>query len=150
VVEGSGDHGCEYMTGGTVVVLGATGRNFAAGMSGGIAYVFDADGDFEKKCNMAMVTLEPVLSSSEQEAKIDRAVWHSVLRGGSGDSDEAILKNLIERHVAYTGSPRARKLLDDWSNSLVKFVKVFPLEYKRALGEMAAKAAKQTKAKVTA
>jgi glutamate synthase (NADPH) large chain len=150
VVEGSGDHGCEYMTGGTVVVLGSTGRNFAAGMSGGIAYVYDADGDFEKKCNMAMVTLEPVLSSSEQEAKIDRTIWHSVLRGGQGESDEVILKSLIERHLAYTGSLRALKLLDDWSNSRSKFVKVFPLEYKRALGELAAKASTKSKAKVAA
>jgi glutamate synthase (NADPH/NADH) large chain len=146
VVEGTGDHGCEYMTGGTVVVLGSTGRNFAAGMSGGVAYVYDADGDFEKKCNMAMVALDPVLSSAEQEAKIDKGIWHSVLRGGKGESDEAILKGLIQRHFDYTGSQRARKLLDDWSNSRGKFVKVFPLEYKRALGELAAKADNKTKA----
>jgi len=145
VVEGTGDHGCEYMTGGTVVVLGMTGRNFAAGMSGGVAYVYDAEGDFEKKCNMAMVTLEPVLSSAEQAAKIDRGIWHSVLRGGKGESDEAILKNLIERHFDFTGSQRARLLLDDWNSSRCKFVKVFPLEYKRALGELAAKAGKQAK-----
>jgi glutamate synthase (NADPH) large chain len=150
VVEGSGDHGCEYMTGGTVVVLGSTGRNFAAGMSGGVAYVYDADGDFEKKCNMAMVTLEPVLSTSDQEAKIDRGIWHSVLRGGEVASDESILKDLIQRHFDYTGSQRARKLLDDWNNSRGKFVKVFPLEYKRALGELAAKAGNKAKAKVTA
>ena len=150
VVEGSGDHGCEYMTGGTVVVLGSTGRNFAAGMSGGIAYIYDADGDFDKKCNMAMVALEPVLSSSEQESKIDRGIWHSVLRGGKGETDEAILKKLIERHFDYTGSQRARNLLDDWNTSRGKFVKVFPLEYKRALGELAAKAGKTTKKTVPA
>ena len=150
VVEGSGDHGCEYMTGGTVVVLGTTGRNFAAGMSGGIAYVYDADGDFEKKCNMAMVALEPVLSSAEQESKIDRGIWHSVLRGGKGETDEAILKKMIERHVGYTGSQRARAVLDDWNTSRSKFVKVFPLEYKRALGELAAKAGGKAKAKVAA
>ncbi len=150
VVEGSGDHGCEYMTGGTVVVLGSTGRNFAAGMSGGVAYVYDADGDFEKKCNMAMVTLEPVLSTAEQESKTDRGIWHSVLRGGKAESDEVILKKLIERHFEYTGSQRARQLLDDWNNSRGKFVKVFPLEYKRALGELAAKAGSKTKAKVAA
>jgi glutamate synthase (NADPH/NADH) large chain len=149
VVEGTGDHGCEYMTGGTVVVLGATGRNFAAGMSGGVAYVYDADGDFEKKCNMAMVALEPVLSAAEQEAKMDKGIWHSVLRGGKGETDEAILKGLIQRHFDYTGSQRARKLLDDWATSRGKFVKVFPLEYKRALGELAAKAG-NAKAKVTA
>ncbi|MES2932625.1 MAG: glutamate synthase-related protein [Pseudomonadota bacterium] len=138
VVEGVGDHGCEYMTGGTVVVLGDTGRNFAAGMSGGVAYVYDADGEFAKKCNMAMVALDPVLSSAEQDAKIDRAQWHAQSRGGKPESDEAILKHLIERHFKYTGSTRARNLLDDWTNSRGKFVKVFPSEYKRALGEMAA------------
>jgi glutamate synthase (NADPH) large chain len=150
VVEGSGDHGCEYMTGGTVVVLGATGRNFAAGMSGGIAYVYDVEGDFEKKCNMAMVTLEPVLSAADQEAKIDHGIWHSVLRGGKVATDESILKDLIQRHFDYTGSKRARQLLDDWNNSRGKFVKVFPLEYKRALGELAAKAGNKAKAKVMA
>ncbi|MGZ3253884.1 MAG: glutamate synthase-related protein, partial [Burkholderiaceae bacterium] len=148
VVEGSGDHGCEYMTGGTVVVLGETGRNFAAGMSGGIAYVYDPEGDFSKKCNMAMVTLEPVLNHVDQEAKIDRAIWHSQLRGGESQTDEAILKGLIERHFKYTGSTRARNLLDDWANSRTKFVKVFPTEYKRALGEL--NAAKLAKEKIAA
>jgi glutamate synthase (NADPH) large chain len=148
VVEGTGDHGCEYMTGGTVVVLGATGRNFAAGMSGGIAYVYDPDGDFAKKCNMAMVTLEPVLSSADQEAKVERAIWHSTVRNGEVQTDEAILKTLIERHFKYTGSTRARNLLDDWANSRGKFVKVFPTEYKRALGELSA--AKQAKEKIAA
>ncbi|MGE5622349.1 MAG: glutamate synthase-related protein [Bacillota bacterium] len=148
VVEGTGDHGCEYMTGGTVVVLGATGRNFAAGMSGGVAYVYDPDGDFAKKCNMAMVSLEPVLTSADQESKIDRALWHSTVRGGEGQTDEAILKGLIERHFKYTGSTRARNLLDDWNNARNKFVKVFPNEYKRALGEL--NAAKQAKEKIAA
>jgi glutamate synthase (NADPH) large chain len=143
VVEGSGDHGCEYMTGGTVVVLGATGRNFAAGMSGGIAYVYDPDGEFAKKCNMAMVTLEPVLTSHDQEAKIDRAIWHTTTRGGETQTDEAILKGLIERHFKYTGSTRARNLLDDWANGRSKFVKVFPTEYKRALGEIHAAQSKE-------
>src|SRR4030095_12069938 len=86
LVEGTGDHGCEYMTGGTVVVLGATGRNFAAGMSGGIAYVYDPDGDFAKKCNTAMVALEPVLSTQEQQERIDEAIWHL------GETDEYMLK----------------------------------------------------------
>ena len=144
VVEGTGDHGCEYMTGGTVVVLGNTGRNFAAGMSGGIAYVYDPDGDFAARCNMAMVTLEPVLSAAEQESKVARAHWHSLLRGGVAQTDEAILKGLIERHFKYTGSTRARNLLDDWSTMRSKFVKVFPTEYKRALGEMDAARNKQT------
>jgi glutamate synthase (NADPH) large chain len=148
VVEGTGDHGCEYMTGGTVVVLGATGRNFAAGMSGGIAYVYDPDGDFSKKCNMAMVALDTVLSSADQEAKLDRALWHSTVRNGEGQADEAILKGLIERHFKYTGSTRARNLLDDWANARSKFVKVFPTEYKRALGEL--HAAKQAKEKIAA
>ncbi len=142
VVEGTGDHGCEYMTGGTVVVLGNTGRNFAAGMSGGIAYVYDEDGSFAKKCNMAMVTLEPVLTASEQEATMAKAGWHSLTRGGERQTDEVILKGLIERHFKHTGSTRARTLLDDWSNARSKFVKVFPTEYKRALGEMHAAAAK--------
>jgi glutamate synthase (NADPH/NADH) large chain len=150
VVEGSGDHGCEYMTGGTVVVLGETGRNFAAGMSGGIAYVYDEDGSFAQKCNMAMVTLEPVLTVAEQEAKVDRASWHSLTRNGEIQTDEAILKNLIERHFKYTGSTRARALLDDWSAARSKFVKVFPTEYKRALGEMHAAKSATAKEKVAA
>ena len=136
VVEGTGDHGCEYMTGGTVVVLGETGRNFAAGMSGGIAYVYDPEIDFASKCNMAMVTLERVSSSADQEAKGERASWHSALRGGARQTDEAILKGLVERHFKHTGSTRARLLLDDWTAARSKFVKVFPTEYKRALGEM--------------
>ncbi len=134
VVEGTGDHGCEYMTGGTVAVLGKTGRNFAAGMSGGIAYVFDEDGQFATKANTAMVSLEPVLSESEQEARVPKAVWHL------GQSDEVNLKKLLEDHHRWTGSKRARDLLDAWSESRKRFVKVFPNEYKRALGEMAAKA----------
>ncbi|ASU37586.1 glutamate synthase subunit alpha [Herbaspirillum sp. meg3] len=146
VVEGTGDHGCEYMTGGTVVVLGGTGRNFAAGMSGGIAYVYDEAGDFAGKCNMAMVALEKVLSDTEQEASTDRAVWHSLQRGGNGQTDEVILRGLIERHFKYTGSTRARYLLDNWAASRGKFVKVFPTEYKRALGELnAAKATPKDK-----
>ncbi|MDY7573358.1 glutamate synthase-related protein [Actimicrobium sp. CCI2.3] len=136
VVEGTGDHGCEYMTGGTVVVLGETGRNFAAGMSGGIAYVYDPEGDFETRCNMAMVALDAVVPRAEQEAIGDKACWHSLQRNGDGETDEAILKSLIERHFKYTGSTRARNLLDDWSTARGKFVKVFPTEYKRALGEM--------------
>ena len=136
VIEGVGDHGCEYMTGGTVVVLGATGRNFAAGMSGGIAYVYDPDGSFAKKCNTAMVDLNPVLPSAEQEANVARAIWHTVKRGGEPQTHEAILKGLIERHFKYTGSTRARNLLDDWANARTKFIKVFPTEYKRALAEL--------------
>ncbi len=136
VVEGTGDHGCEYMTGGTVVVLGETGRNFAAGMSGGVAYVYDPQGQFAGKCNTAMVSLDPVLASSEQKAHADAALLHSVARGGVGELDEVILKGLIERHFKYTGSTRARVLLDDWASARGKFVKVFPTEYRRALLEM--------------
>ena len=135
VVEGSGDHGCEYMTGGTVVVLGSTGRNFAAGMSGGIAYVYDSDGDFEKKCNTTMCVLQSVAAESEQE-KTPKQGWHSERRGGLRETDEAILKRLVERHFKFTGSTRARNILDDWNNERAKFVKVFPTEYKRALGEL--------------
>jgi glutamate synthase (NADPH/NADH) large chain len=136
VVEGTGDHGCEYMTGGTVVVLGETGRNFAAGMSGGVAYVYDVNGDFAKKCNMAMVALDPVQRSADQEAGMEHAIWHSELRGGERRTDEVILKGLIERHFKHTGSTRARALLDEWSTARTRFVKVFPSEYKRALLEM--------------
>ena len=130
VVEGTGDHGCEYMTGGTVAVLGKTGRNFAAGMSGGIAYVYDEDGQFAKRCNTAMVSMDKVLSAAEQEASQDKAIWHQ------GQTDEAQLRKLLEAHNRWTGSKRARDLLDNWEVSRAKFVKVFPNEYKRALGEM--------------
>jgi glutamate synthase (NADPH) large chain len=137
VVEGTGDHGCEYMTGGTVVVLGLTGRNFAAGMSGGIAYVYDADGCFEARCNTSMVALEKVLSTAEQLVQTDPATWHR------GECDEIILKSLIERQFQTTGSEKARQLLDNWDTARKSFVKVFPHEYKRALGEIhAAKLAK--------
>ena len=133
VVEGVGDHGCEYMTGGSVAVLGATGRNFAAGMSGGVAYVLDIDGQFIKRCNTVMVDLEPVLPEAEQEAKVSRDLWHCAR------SDEAMLKGLIENHARYTGSAQAKEMLSNWANWRGKFVKVFPKEYRRALGELAAK-----------
>ncbi|KPK09476.1 MAG: glutamate synthase [Betaproteobacteria bacterium SG8_39] len=132
VVEGVGDHGCEYMTGGTVAVLGSAGRNFAAGMSGGIAYVLDSDGEFRRYCNTAMVDLEPVLAESEQQAKVPRDLWHL------GEADETILRRMIENHARHTGSRRAQSLLDAWPDARAKFVKVFPKEYRRALGELAA------------
>ncbi|OQW87274.1 MAG: glutamate synthase subunit alpha [Rhodoferax ferrireducens] len=135
VVEGTGDHGCEYMTGGTVAVLGKTGRNFAAGMSGGIAYVYDEDGQFAKRCNTAMVSMEKVLTVAEQQTSINEKLWHR------GLADEVQLKKLLEDHNRWTGSKRARELLDNWDASRQKFVKVFPLEYKRALGEIHAKKA---------
>ncbi len=142
VVEGTGDHGCEYMTGGTVAVLGTTGRNFAAGMSGGVAYVFDEDGQFNTRCNTAMVSLDKVLDEKTQTAETPQALWHR------GQSDEAQLKKLLEDHHRWTGSKRARALLDDWAQARTKFVKVFPNEYKRALGELAAASAeKPAKAK---
>ncbi|MCB8822414.1 glutamate synthase large subunit [Microvirga rosea] len=142
VVEGTGDHGCEYMTGGLVVVLGQTGRNFAAGMSGGIAYVLDEDGSFAKRCNLSMVDLEPV----EEEEDLMRRVLHhggdletkgriDILANMSG-SDEERLMQLITNHHTYTGSARAKEILDNWATYRTKFVKVMPVEYRRALQEM--------------
>ena len=145
VVEGVGDHGCEYMTGGTVVVLGATGRNFAAGMSGGVAYIYDEDGLFHTRANTSMVSLDKVLTDAEQRASVDESIWHR------GQTDEAQLKAMLADHLRYTGSRRARELLDSWDTVRSKFVKVFPHEYKRALGELhAAKVAASatSKAKV--
>ena len=147
VVEGTGDHGCEYMTGGTVVVLGTTGRNFAAGMSGGVAYVYDEDGLFGQRCNTSMATLEKVLPSAEQISKMPKSEWHApvdVKDGGERLTDEQILKGLIERHFRYTGSERAKALLADWENARTRFVKVLPTEYKRALGELWEKSQKKT------
>jgi glutamate synthase (NADPH/NADH) large chain len=130
VVEGVGDHGCEYMTGGVVVVLGQTGRNFAAGMSGGIAYVLDERGDFENRCNLAMVELESIGEDDvPKDLKID--LTQDLTR-----HDARRLKDLIERHNSYTGSGRARQILDLWDQYLPMFVKVFPVDYRRALLEM--------------
>ena len=113
VVEGTGDHGCEYMTNGLVIVLGKTGRNFAAGMSGGIAYCLDESGGFKtKRCNTAGVDLEDVVDPKDQQ----------------------LLAEWITRHAEITGSPRARWILENWDEMLPKFVKVFPHEYKRVLG----------------
>nr|WP_241233587.1 glutamate synthase large subunit [Altericroceibacterium xinjiangense] len=143
VVEGTGDHGCEYMTGGVVAVLGKTGRNFAAGMSGGIAYVYDEDGSFRERCNLEMVDLEPVAAAPDEDEGTgypqQRApgVWDN----GMGDMlrhDAERLRILVERHKLHTGSPRAAMLLDDWDTSLRKFVKVMPRDYARALQQMEA------------
>ena len=123
------------MTGGTVLVLGKTGRNFAAGMSGGVAYVYDEDGLFAQRCNTAQVALDKVLPATEQEATTDKAVWHR------DQTDEAQLRKLLEDHNRWTGSKRARELLDNWTEARAKFVKVFPTEYKRALGEIHARKA---------
>jgi glutamate synthase domain-containing protein 3 len=141
VVEGTGDHGCEYMTGGTVVVLGHTGRNFAAGMSGGIAFVYD-DGTFATRCNTAMVAMEPVLTEAEQaKAERELAAAGKGRLPHAGRSDEALLRELVERHLRYTGSTLALAILEDWESARRRFVKVFPAEYKRALTEMHAKRA---------
>ena len=128
VVEGLGNHGCEYMTGGTVVVLGLTGQNFAAGMSGGVAYVFDEDGLFAKRCNMGMVSLEKV---AHQASVASNAAHHL------DQPDEVTLLALINKHIEYTGSVRAKAILADWEYARAKFVKVMPNEYKRALIELA-------------
>ena len=116
VIEGCGDHGLEYMTGGRAVVLGATGRNFAAGMSGGVAYVYDPNGKFLVNCNLEMVALEEVVEAADVEE----------------------LKTLIENHSKYTGSAIAKQILDTWQKSLKHFHKVMPVDYKRALKELAA------------
>ena len=146
VVEGTGDHGCEYMTGGTVVVLGATGRNFAAGMSGGVAYVYDPKGAFAKHCNLSMVSLEPLLSEVEQTGVEQEAIAQGKGRKRHlGQSDEAIVKSLVERHLRYTGSTVALSIMDDWAAHRKHFVKVFPIEYKRALTDMYAESMKSTK-----
>jgi glutamate synthase (NADPH/NADH) large chain len=143
VVEGCGDHGCEYMTGGVVVVLGETGRNFAAGMSGGVAYVYDPKRRFESLCNLADVDLEPIrptdAASDDPERPRQRSV--SVEDNGMGDLlrfDAERLRVLVEKHLLYTGSARARELLDDWDNALACFVKVMPLDFRRALLDLRA------------
>ncbi len=146
VVEGVGDHGCEYMTGGTVVVLGETGRNFAAGMSGGVAYIYDPDGLFAARCNTAMVDLEPVLPVAKQTESMDADIWHAAARGAKAEADEVILKRLIENHFRYTGSMRAKALLENWDASRDAFVKVMPKEYRRALKELAVAARGKTAA----
>ena len=141
VVEGVGDHGCEYMTGGTVVVLGMTGRNFAAGMSGGVAYVLDEEGTFESRCNMAQVALEPVeeeIAARKGSGSGDELESHGKVDVRHlGVADEVLLKGLIERHAQFTGSQQARRILDDWAVYRARFVKVMPHEYRRALTEIA-------------
>jgi glutamate synthase (NADPH) large chain len=123
VVEGLGDHGCEYMTRGLVLVLGACGRNFAAGMSGGVAYVFDERGDFtEKRCNLESVDLEPLFAAQDMQ------------RAEAQQVEMKLVRDLVARHLALTGSPRAAWILDNWSDALSRFIKVFPHEHKRVLG----------------
>ena len=142
VVEGVGDHGCEYMTGGVVVVLGQTGRNFAAGMSGGVAYVLDEEGDFARRCNMAMVELQPVPEEDDMLERLHHHggdLMHKGMVDVSGDMtrhDEERLYQLVSHHLHYTGSPRAREILDHWADYRPKFRKVMPVEYRRALEDM--------------
>ena len=146
VIEGAGDHCCEYMTGGVTVVLGPTGRNFAAGMSGGIAYVLDEDGTFASRCNMAMVELEPMPAEEEINARVYHHARdlesHGLVEVMSDMSqfDAARLYLLISRHAHFTGSTVAKKILGDWSTWYPKFRKVMPVEYRRALNEMKAEA----------
>ena len=142
VVEGVGDHGCEYMTGGVVVVIGRTGRNFAAGMSGGIAYVLDEEGTFAERCNQAMVDLEPVPEEDDLMESLHHlggAIEHQGRVDVSPDMtahDEERLVMLIQNHVHYTGSVRGRRMLENWAAYRPKFVKIMPVEYRRALMEM--------------
>ena len=136
VVEGIGDHGCEYMTGGIVVVLGATGRNFAAGMSGGIAYVLDEAGQFEQRCNMAQVELEPISAEEDSISSVD-------LQSDLNRFDAQRLKQLIQQHLHYTNSTVAKNILENWTSYLPKFLKVMPTEYQRALLEKQAESTAQ-------
>ncbi len=143
MVEGCGDHGCEYMTGGVVAVLGKTGRNFAAGMSGGIAYVYDPEGNFSLLCNPAQVDILPISAEPDAEDGAGRPQQRtqSVYDNGMGDHlrhDAERLRILLERHHLHTGSARARALLDDWQTTLSKFVKVMPRDYAKALKQIEA------------
>ena len=142
VVEGTGDHGCEYMTGGCVIILGETGRNFAAGMSGGIAYVLDENGDFNERCNLAMVELEPIAAEDDllerlhhQGGDLETHGRVDVLNSMTKFDAERIYK-LVTNHYNYTNSDKAKLILNDWDNYLTKFVKVMPVDYRRALTEI--------------
>ncbi|HEY7765431.1 MAG TPA: glutamate synthase large subunit [Aestuariivirgaceae bacterium] len=142
VVEGVGDHGCEYMTGGVVLVIGDTGRNFAAGMSGGIAYVLDMRGDFASRCNLAMVDLAPVPAEEDSLERLHHHggdLEHHGLVDVSGDmtrNDAERIWQLLGRHYKFTGSIRARSILESWDRYLPRFVKIMPVEYRRALLEL--------------
>ena len=143
VVEGLGDHGCEYMTGGMVIVLGMTGRNFAAGMSGGVAFVLDEDGQFEQRCNLSMVALEAIPEEAAASETGEVETHGRVHFNHLNKADEHALREQIEKHLMYTGSERARLILENWSSYLPKFTKVMPTEYRRALQEIAAQKAKE-------
>jgi glutamate synthase (NADPH) large chain len=142
VVEGTGDHGCEYMTGGVVVVIGPTGRNFAAGMSGGIAYVLDEAGDFDRRCNLAMIDLEPVEAEEEVMRRLANQGGdlesHGLVdvMGDMTRQDAERLHSLIARHARYTNSAKAKLILESWGAYLPKFKKVMPVEYREALKQM--------------
>ncbi len=140
VVEGVGDHGCEYMTGGVVVVIGRTGRNFAAGMSGGIAYVLDEDGNFDLKCNTEMVTMERIEDRRPAGAASPTDGLAAVTRDMLGD-DAARLQTLLRNHARYTNSRRAQEILRDWGETLPRFIKVMPVDYRKALEQLRAKEA---------
>jgi len=139
VVEGVGDHGCEYMTGGTVVVLGNTGRNFAAGMSGGIAYVLDPNERFDQYCNTTQVELKSIIAGDDSEYldDIETAAGSLLIQHQADQDDQLILHQLIQRHHHYTGSEKAQEILDNWTYYVVQFVKVLPIEYHKALQQMA-------------
>ena len=146
MVEGAGSHCCEYMTGGIVVVLGETGSNFAAGMSGGIAFVLDERGDFAVRCNQAMVDLEPIADEDDALAALEHRSGDLEGHGlvdishGMTERDSTLLHRLVTRHAALTGSPRARMILAAWDAYRPRFVKVMPIEYRRALQQMQSRA----------
>ena len=142
VVEGVGDHGCEYMTGGVVVVLGKTGRNFAAGMSGGVAYVLDKEGNFDQLCNLSMVELEPIPEEDESLENLAHQGGDLEMHGrvhimsDMTRHDARRLKHLIQNHLHYTGSPKARYILENWHDYLPRFIKVMPVDYRAALKQI--------------
>jgi glutamate synthase (NADPH/NADH) large chain len=144
VVEGVGDHGCEYMTGGVVVVLGQTGRNFAAGMSGGVAYVLDEDGSFAKRCNLSMVDIEPIPAEDDLLQKLHNhggdIEWHGRVdvTENMTHHDEERLHQLIAKHHHFTDSNKAKDILDNWDSYRAKFVKIMPVDYRRAMEELEA------------
>jgi len=142
VVEGVGDHGCEYMTGGVVVVLGKTGRNFAAGMSGGVAYVLDKECNFDQLCNLSMVELEPIPEEDESLENLAHQGGDLEMHGrvhimsDMTRHDARRLKHLIQNHLHYTGSPKARYILENWHDYLPRFIKVMPVDYRAALKQI--------------
>ena len=142
VVEGTGDHGCEYMTGGCAVILGETGRNFAAGMSGGVAYVLDEFGNFSDRCNLSMVELEPISSEDDllerlqhQGGDLETKGKVDLMKSMTKFDAERIYK-LVQNHYNDTNSDKAKKILENWDEFLPKFVKVMPVDYRRALVEI--------------